>query len=146
MLSTPTWMPARKAWRSSRVIGAGIRRLLLSQPTSRRQPDFHTRLRLRFGRAPGYLKKYDPSMMNISSSVVTPPVRGHASQKPSPAPAVLSHEALRFAGVMPLHGARTNPLTQFVGVLHGPPKPMLNGGGGDVDWRFTSSGLTEPLS
>src|SRR5215470_2131472 len=84
--------------------------------------------------------------MNISSSVVTPPTNGQASQKPSPAPAVESHERLRSASVVPLHGARTLPCVQFVGTAHGPPIGSVCGGGGDVERFLTWLGSVNPLS
>ena len=43
-------------------------------------------------------------MTNISSSVVTPPVTGQASQRPSPAPGVLSQKASLPAQSTPLLG------------------------------------------
>ena len=54
--------------------------------------------------------KYEPNRRNISSSVVTPPSRVHASHEPSPAPALESHERCRASVVEPLHAAPTLPL------------------------------------
>src|SRR5262245_7269476 len=85
--------------------------------------------------------------MNISSSVVTPPINGHASQKPSPAPGLLSHDVLRARSVCPLQGCPGRPAVQPVGTLHGPPTPgNATGGRGEPLRVFTSFGLVYPLS
>jgi len=80
--------------------------------------------------------------MNISSSVVTPPCSGQASQRPSPAPEAESQS------LSVVHAAPMLPSAHCVGVLHGPPMvpPALIGGSGDVDFRFASAGLVKPLS
>src|SRR5262249_45580992 len=75
--------------------------------------------------------------MNISFSVLSPPVIGQASQSPSPAPGVESHVALSAA---PLHAARTLPATHATG-LH-----LMGEVGGMRDRRVTASGFGEPSS
>ena len=55
--------------------------------------------------------------MNISFSVLSPPVIGHASHSPSPAPGDESQVASSSA---PLHAAPTRPAVHATG-LHVPP-------------------------
>jgi len=84
--------------------------------------------------------------MNISSSVVTPPRRVHASQNPSAAFGPESHAALRFAGVLPTHVWPTFPCVQPDGIEHGPPNGKPFGVGGEVDFIFAALGSVVPLS
>src|SRR5262245_37528582 len=80
---------------------------------------------------------------NISSSVVTPPLRVQASHRPSPLPGIESHEASRSAFEVPEQGAFGWPETQWVGVRQ---VDEPNGVIGDVDCRFTAAGSVKPLS
>src|SRR5215510_4444487 len=93
-----------------------------------------------------FFTKNDPNSKNISSSVVTPPVRTHASQMPSPAPGDESQEALRSASVLPLHCAPGLPAVQPLAFWHGPPSGIPSGGGGEVLFNLTSVGSLNPLS
>ena len=79
--------------------------------------------------------------MNISFSVLSPPVIRHASHTPSPAPGEESHVALSLE---PLHAAPTFPATHATGEQT--PMPASYALSGTFDARVTVSGLGEPSS
>src|SRR5829696_7145810 len=56
--------------------------------------------------------RYDPLRTNISSSLVTPPVMGHASHMPPPDPGDASQAAW---SVFPAHGAPMRPSAHATG-------------------------------
>ncbi len=72
--------------------------------------------------------------MNISFSVLSPPVMGHASHEPSPA---LGDESHRRSSPTPEQGTPTFPETHAVGVQWNPC-------GGTCDARVTVVGSGEP--
>jgi len=72
--------------------------------------------------------------MNISFSVLSPPVMGHASHEPSFAPGA---ESQLRSSALPAHGAPTFPAVHAVGVQW---KPC----GGTWDARVTTVGSGDP--
>ena len=109
---------ARSACRA-RSAGAGVTRSASRAPRARApaQPWAGRRAHrpARWRRGNHCWTKNDPNRMNISSSVVTPPSSGQASQTPSPAPGEESQDALSCCGVAPLHASPTLPSVQPVG-------------------------------